>query len=110
RPSMLDELGLIPALRSYLREFARRTGLRVQFKATPDAESFVGDRKLVLFRVAQESLTNVAKHAGASRVDVTLRKVDGAICMEIVDDGKSFSEDALDHARRKQRLGLLGMQ
>lgn len=110
RPAILDELGLLPALRSSLHAFARRTSLRVRFRASAGAEKLGSQQKTVLFRVAQESLTNVAKHAQASRVDVVLRKVDGGLCMEIVDDGKSFSDDLRNSVRHKQRLGLLGMQ
>jgi signal transduction histidine kinase len=110
RPTMLDELGLLPALRSYLKGFAERTGLRVHFRANLLAEQLDGEQKTVVFRVAQESLTNVAKHAQARRVDVTIRKLKNAICMEVVDDGRSFRENADHSAASKKRLGLLGMQ
>jgi signal transduction histidine kinase len=110
RPAMLDELGLLPALRSYLTAFAERTGLRVHFRATPVAEQLAPNAKLVLFRVAQESLTNIAKHAQANRVDFRIHKVASHICMIIRDDGKSFRGLPNDAARHKQSLGLLGMQ
>jgi len=110
RPAILDELGLLPALRSSLDAFGRRTGLRVRFRAGAVAEKLGSEQKTVLFRIAQESLTNVAKHAEASRVDVSLRRVDGGICMEIADNGKSFRVNAAKSLGAKQRLGLLGMQ
>ena len=110
RPASLDELGLLPALRSCLQAFAERTGLRVRFRGTAAAEMLDSERKTVLFRVAQESLTNVAKHAEATRVAITLRKAGDGISMEVADDGKSFREDPGNSARCKQRLGLLGMQ
>ena len=110
RPAMLDELGLLPALRSLLNGFARRTGLRVRFQGNADAEKLDGDQKTVLFRVAQESLTNVAKHAKASRVDVSIRKVGNGICLEVKDDGKSFQEKPETSNEGVGRLGLLGMQ
>jgi signal transduction histidine kinase len=112
RPSMLDELGLLPALRSCLLAFAERTGLQVAFRANPISEQLGGDVKTVLFRVAQESLTNVAKHAKASRVEMSIRRTREGICMEIVDNGRSFREPPAD-ARPgppTKRLGLLGMQ
>ncbi len=109
RPSVLDELGLLPALRSTVKEFTERTGLEVNLHANPLAEELSPDEKVVLFRVAQESLTNVAKHAQASRVEVDLRKVDGTIVMTVTDDGKSFRTDSNFRSRRK-RLGLAGMQ
>ena len=109
RPAMLDELGLLPALRSHLRAFAERTALQVHFCASPVAERLDSDQKTVVFRVAQESLTNVAKHARASRVEVTIRRLRGAIRMEIRDNGKSFRADAPGSTRRNKRLGVLGM-
>src|SRR6266478_6629871 len=75
RPAMLDDLGLLPALRSYLKNFAERTGLRVHFDGSPEAEKLNDDQKTVVFRVTQESLTNVAKHARARRVAVSVRRV-----------------------------------
>jgi len=108
RPTILDELGLLPALRSCLKAFGERTGLVVRFRANPVAEHLTSEQKTVLFRVAQESLTNVAKHAEASRVEVVIRKVSDSIRMEVIDNGKSFRDTAKQKA--KKRLGLLGMQ
>ena len=110
RPSILDELGLLPALRSYLKGFAGRTGLQVRFYSTPAAEQLGPDQKTVLFRVAQESLTNVAKHAQASQVAITVRKIKDGISMEVADNGKSFQAGHEDRRKGKTRLGLLGMQ
>jgi signal transduction histidine kinase len=111
RPTILDELGLVPALRSCLNAFAERTGLVVRLRANPIAEQLNGEQKTVLFRVAQESLTNVAKHAEASQVEIVIRKAGDGVCMEVADNGKSFREKP--PAKGKQgtrRLGLLGMQ
>ena len=110
RPAMLDELGLLPTLRTYLTGFAERTGLRVHFRASPEAEKLSPSAKLVLFRVAQESLTNIAKHAHANRVDFRIHKATSHICMIINDDGRSFRESSGESGGRKQGLGLLGMQ
>jgi len=110
RPAMLDELGLLPALRSYLKGVASRTGLRVYFRGNSIAEQLADDQKTVLFRIAQESLTNVSKHAHASQVEVSVSKLKESICMEITDDGRSFKVDPKDTGKRKGRLGLLGMQ
>jgi signal transduction histidine kinase len=110
RPAMLDELGLLPALRSYLKGFGSRTGLRVHFRGDPIAEELGNDQKTVLFRVAQESLTNVGKHAHASEAKVTISKLGDAICMEVADNGRSFTADLVNSAESKKRLGLLGMQ
>jgi PAS domain S-box-containing protein len=110
RPAMLDELGLLPALRSYLRNFSERTKLRVDFRASPGAEALDGDRKTVLYRIAQESLTNVVKHAQATRVDFTIRKRRESVCVEIKDNGKSFCPDPANGNHGRKRLGLLGME
>ena len=110
RPAMLDDLGLLPALRSYLKAFAERTGVRPRFRGSPEVEALNSEQKTVVFRVAQESLTNVAKHARASRVDLTLETRRGAVRVQIKDNGKAFPVEARLSGRRKKRLGLLGMQ
>jgi len=111
RPAMLDELGLLPALRSYLKAFGERCSLEVHITGHAGVESLNSDQKTVLFRVAQESLTNVSKHAQATRVDIRLRKFNNAVQMQIKDDGKSFRVNGLLAARKKRkRLGLFGMQ
>jgi len=109
RPSMLDELGLLPALRSHLKSLATRTGLNLRMRADSGAEELGEEEKLVLFRVVQESLNNVVKHAGASRVELTVRKTDKGVLVSIEDNGKSFHLKS-DGAVKGQRLGLLGMQ
>src|SRR5579859_341124 len=64
----------------------------------------------MLYRVAQEALTNVARHAHAARVDISIEKLSNGICMKIKDDGKSFEVDRVLHAKKNKRLGLLGMR
>jgi len=110
RPAMLDELGLRPALRSYLKSFAGRTGLRTRFNCTPAVESLGDEQKTVVYRIIQESLTNVAKHAQASHVTVALRERGRKVHVQIKDNGKSFPVEKQLSARRPRRLGLLGMQ
>jgi len=110
RPALLDECGLVPALRSYLKRFASRTGLDVQFRGDPIAEQLENDQKLVVFRIVQESLTNVSKHAQASQVEVGIRKFKSGVCLEVADNGVSFTADTMNVARSKRRLGLLGME
>jgi signal transduction histidine kinase len=67
-------------------------------------------KRTVLFRVAQEALTNVARHAQASRVEVSLAKLPDGVCMKIKDDGKSFAAERILHGNGGKRLGLLGMR
>ncbi|MDB6122933.1 MAG: Histidine kinase [Pedosphaera sp.] len=110
RPAMLDDLGLVPALRSFVKSFAERTGTQIRFNATPEVEKLEIEQKTVLYRVAQESLTNVAKHAQASHGAVTIRMVKNGINMEIKDNGKSFRVDEQALSKGKKRLGLLGIQ
>ena len=110
RPASLDELGLLPALRSWLKNFSRRTGVRVCFRASRAAEKLDEAQKMTLYRVVQESLTNVAKHAHATRVDFVIRKLPDRICLTISDNGKSFRPASGPPTPGQQRLGLLGMQ
>ena len=110
RPAMLDELGLLPALRCYLKNFAGRTGLRVRFEGSFEAEHLNDDQKTVVYRVTQESLTNVAKHAQASRVQVSVRKLSRGLQVEIKDNGIAFEVDRQLAGKGRKRLGLLGMQ
>jgi signal transduction histidine kinase len=110
RPAVLDDLGLIPALHSYLKNFATRTGVRAHLTASAAVEQLDAAKRTILFRVAQESLTNVARHAKASRVDVSIRKFPGAARLEIKDDGSSFRVEHKLWASNGKRLGLLGMR
>ncbi|MGB7749485.1 MAG: sensor histidine kinase, partial [Verrucomicrobiia bacterium] len=110
RPTVLDDLGLIPALHSFMKSFTARTGVRVHLTAFAAVERLDAAKRTVLFRVAQEALTNVARHARASRVEVTIQKLPGGIGLKIKDDGKSFNVERTLHANGGKRLGLLGMR
>lgn len=110
RPAMLDELGLLPALRSYLSDFQDRTRIRTSFKAGARIEDLTDGQKTTLFRVAQESLNNITKHAQASQVTIAICRRNGSVRMEVSDNGKGFVMGAQTTATREQRLGLLGMQ
>jgi signal transduction histidine kinase len=110
RPTVLDDLGLIPALHSFMKSFARRTGVRTSLTAFAAVERLDTAKRTVLFRVAQEALNNVARHAQASRVEVGIQKLPDYICMKIKDDGKSFNVERTLHINGGKRLGLLGMR
>ncbi len=110
RPAVLDDLGLIPALHSFVKIFSKRTRILVHLKAFAEVEQLDIAKRTVLFRVAQESLTNVARHAQASRVEVNIQKLPDSVCMKIKDDGKSFQVDRVLQAKGNKRLGLLGMR
>jgi signal transduction histidine kinase len=110
RPAVLDDLGLIPALHSFMKNFSTHSGVRTHLTAFAGVEKVDTARRTVLFRVAQEALTNVARHAQASRVDVSIEKLPDGVCMRIKDDGKSFQVERVLHGNGSRRLGLLGMR
>jgi signal transduction histidine kinase len=110
RPAVLDDLGLIPALQTFLKSFATRTGIRARMIAGVGVESLDYDHRTVLFRVAQEALTNVARHAHASKVQVRIKKLAGSMWMSVHDDGRSFDAQRALLAHGAPRLGLLGMR
>jgi signal transduction histidine kinase len=110
RPTVLDDLGLIPALHSYMKNFRAETGIRVSLSASAAVEEVNGDKRTVLYRVAQEALANVARHARATQAEVKFELLDGAIAMRIWDNGKGFDQGRRAHANRVSRLGLLGMK
>ncbi len=110
RPTMLDDLGLIPALHSFAKLFSQRTRIHVDLKVFAGVEQLDSDKRTVLYRVAQEALNNVSRHAQASRVEISIQKLADGIGMKIKDNGKSFSLERLSHAKGRKRLGLLGMR
>lgn len=110
RPAVLDDLGLIPALDAYIKPLAARSGLRVRLSAYKGVEELGMVERTVLFRVAQETLTNVVRHAHAGQVEVELRRTEGGMRMRIHDDGRAFPVERVLLARGGKRLGLLGMR
>jgi len=110
RPTALDDLGLIPALHTLMKRFTGQTGIRVSLSASAVVERLDDERRVALYRVAQEALTNVARHSQASRADVKIQKFKGAISLEIKDNGKGFHQHRVFRAKESQRLGLIGMR
>jgi len=109
RPAMLDHLGIHAALRSHVGSFTHRTSIPVELGSHPELARIAGQSAEVLFRVAQEALSNVFKHAQATRVKIDFSATDTVLTMEISDDGRAFSVEK-KLGRRTNRLGLLGMQ
>jgi PAS domain S-box-containing protein len=107
RPGVLDDLGLEAAVEWQAQEFERRTGVRCQVASTLPPARLDRDLSTALFRILQESLTNVARHAAARRVQVELRQEGGRIVLEVRDDGQG-SPPASASGRRS--LGVLGMK
>jgi PAS domain S-box-containing protein len=108
RPTVLDDLGLIPALQSFIKDFMKETKIRIHFTAFAGVEQLNSTQRTVLYRVAQSALANVHKHARASHVKVSIHKLQDAIRLEIHDNGKSFDMERVLFAKRHKRLGLLG--
>ena len=110
RPAVLDDLGLIPAMRSYLKVFTEQTGIHCTFTALAEIEKLDGATRTTLYRIAQEALANVSRHAKASLVKVTIRIHQNRVCMEIQDDGRGFQGNDAAATQQSKRLGLLGMR
>jgi signal transduction histidine kinase len=110
RPTLLDDLGLVPALHSLLKEYSKRTGLRARLTAFVGIEQLSNLKRTVLYRVVQAALTNVAQHAQATLVKVNLRKVAEGLALEVTDNGKGFEVERVLFARGRKGLGLLGMR
>jgi signal transduction histidine kinase len=110
RPTVLDDLGLIPALEAYMKAYTARTGLRIHFVAFAGVEQMSNDRRTVLYRVVLAALANVAQHAEASMASVKIEELSNAVCLTINDNGKSFNVEATMNFRGNKRLGLIGMR
>jgi signal transduction histidine kinase len=110
RPTVLDDLGLIPALHTFMKDFMKRTGVRPRLTADAAVNQLPIDKLAVLYRVALEALNNVAAHAQANAVDVQIKRLPNWLCMMIKDDGKSFDAKRALCAKGNGRLGLLGMR
>ncbi len=111
RPLALSEMGILSSIERLLKEYTERTGIETYLTDdNSDIESLNNEKKTVLFRVIQESLTNIAKHAQARVVTVELRKDDGNILVDVVDDGKGFEIEKVESPRHDRGMGLLGMQ
>ena len=110
RPAVLDDLGLIPALHAYSKSLAERKSIKIEIIAFGGVEALECEKRTVLFRVAQEALTNAARHANASLIKVIVQQIPKAIRLEISDNGKSFQVDKVLRAPNPKRLGLIGMR
>jgi signal transduction histidine kinase len=104
RPSMLDDLGLLPALEWQAREVGRRTDLEVSIVDQGVTAALPEQYKTCIYRVVQEALHNAERHARAKAVTVTLGQQDGTLQLTIADDGRGFNPE------RQKGLGLLGME
>ena len=111
RPTALDDHGLIPALASQVEDFSQRTGIDARFSRHGEMPTLTDEEQLVIYRVTQESLSNIAQHAGARHVSVQLSFV-GRTILRITDDGKGFDPgpgNAGRNGRPRGRVGGLGL-
>jgi PAS domain S-box-containing protein len=109
RPPALQDVGLTTAIRSHVRSRVEHEELEVEISADPLGSEMDEDRQLAIYRIVQEALTNVIRHADARTARVIVRRRDGAVSAEVVDDGRGFEWPA-PLSRLDGGLGLLGMQ
>jgi len=107
RPDLLDEVGLAAAIGWQARDFQLRTGIRCNVNLPPDSDALDQERSTAVFRIFQEVLTNVARHANATRVDVFMRQDADTLTLEVQDNGRGISAAEM---RGSKSLGLLGMR
>jgi len=111
RPSVLDDLGLLPAIKWLAAELTKNYGTPMEVKVVGEPHQLSSEVELTLFRITQEALTNVQKHSGASRVGVVIEFSDKATKVTVNDDGKGFEiPERMGDLARSGRLGLAGMQ
>jgi two-component system sensor histidine kinase UhpB len=106
RPKALDDFGLVPALQRLTDTFSEQTGIALELESRLPETRLPSEVETVLYRVVQEALTNVVKHARAEHVSILLRERDGAVAAVIEDDGRGFSLEAAE----EEGLGLVGMR
>jgi signal transduction histidine kinase len=106
RPSMLDDLGLTPALAWHMKEFSRASGIEIQSDIDPAVDSLPDAHRTCLYRLIQEALTNCARHSRATKVEVTVKVQDGWVQGCISDNGCGFTASS----SRPKGIGLLGME
>ncbi len=116
RPSALDDLGLLPALRWYIKEYQQKCSIEVEFQATGFKERLSAEIETALYRIVQESLTNTARHANAHKAYITLKEEADAVYATIADDGQGFDAQAMQKTLAQESgpglgrgLGLIGM-
>jgi signal transduction histidine kinase len=107
RPVMLDNLGLVPTLEWLAKDFSTRTGIRADLDIPDENLGVEGDAATAIFRIAQEALTNVSRHAGATQVTVELKRRSGNVVVRIRDNGRGL---AAADSRKTRSFGVLGMR
>jgi signal transduction histidine kinase len=109
-PALLDDLGLAAATEWYLRGFGKRHGVRVDVIHDRMDERFTSEIEAAAYRIVQEALTNVAKHASATSCRVYLQRLPNTILMTIEDDGAGFDASTVERVGERRGLGLIGIR
>jgi PAS domain S-box-containing protein len=110
RPSILDDIGLAPAIRSMLNQAARATGITVNFIADSTLSRADGESEIACYRVATEAVTNVVRHAKAREITIEMHNADSAIQLVVRDNGTGFEMRRMERAPVRDRLGVIGMR
>ncbi len=111
RPTMLDDLGLVPAIRWYARSRLEEAGVQVRFGELDDTARIPPQLETTLYRIAQEAISNVVRHADATSVTINLKRENSHICLQIEDNGCGFEvAHPAQRNGRVQQLGLLGIR
>lgn len=110
RPAVLDDLGILPALQAHLTSITRRSSVQVSLSLCPEVDRLTTSYRTALYRIAQEALSNVVRHAQAKEASLTITRSETGLRMVIHDNGKGFSVSRAYSARHNKRLGLLGMR
>ena len=107
RPGMLDDLGLVPAMEWQLQEFQKRSGIHCTFASSLEEVALDAEEATALFRILQETLTNVARHASATQVAVSLEEEEGYVRLQVRDNGRGITQGEVNGSKS---FGLLGMR
>jgi signal transduction histidine kinase len=107
RPSILDDLGLVEAVEWQTRQFQARTGIICRFECSLESVDLSPEQSTAVFRILQEALTNVLRHAQATQVDIVMEQLDGSFVVTVTDNGRGITQD---QRKRRSSLGLGGMQ
>jgi len=111
RPTMLDDIGLIPTLRWYIQNFSNRLNICSNFHAVGVEKKLPQQIETALYRIIQEALNNIAKHSGANRVEIHLEQRDSILTASITDNGRGFDVDKLLLPDSLERgFGIIGMK
>jgi len=110
RPSILDDLGLAPAIRSMLTQAARRAGIASEFVTDDDLHRADAESEIACYRVAAEAVTNAVRHAKPRKITIEMQNADKAIRLRVRDNGSGFEMRRMERAPIRDRLGVLGMR